>query len=205
MEIDKIDFQDETNIGSPWPKLFGGITNSFSYKGFDLSILVTGTFGQDIYNHIAKVNSKTSTIYTSRNLLVDALDYARVVMKAGQPVIENAGTNIPRFTNSQVANDNNYNTTSTNWVEDGSFVRVKNISLSYNVPASLIGKQKIVRSVRATISAQNVLTFTDYKGFDPEVGSYVGSNSNSGNQAIGLDYGRYPLTPVYSFTLNVNF
>jgi TonB-dependent starch-binding outer membrane protein SusC len=201
----KIDFRDETNIGSPWPKLFGGITNSFSYKGFDLSILVTGTFGQDIYNHIAKVNSKTSTIYTSRNLLVDALDYARVVMKAGQPVIENAGTNVPRFTNSQVANDNNYNTTSTNWVEDGSFLRVKNISLSYNVPASLIGRQKIVRSVRATISAQNVLTFTDYKGFDPEVGSYVGANSNSGNQAIGLDYGRYPLTPVYSFTLNVNF
>lgn len=201
----KIDFRDETNIGSPWPKLFGGLTNSFSYKGFDLSILVTGTFGQDIYNQIAKVNSKTSTIYTSRNLLVDALNYARVVMKAGQPVIENAGTTVPRFTNSQVANDNNYNTTSSMWVEDGSFVRVKNISLSYNVPASLIGKQKIVKGVRATIGAQNIFTFTDYKGFDPEVGSYVGANSNTGNQAIGLDYGRYPLTPVYTFSLNVNF
>jgi TonB-linked SusC/RagA family outer membrane protein len=201
----KIDFRDETNIGSPWPKLFGGLTNSFSYKGFDLSILVTGTFGQDIYNQIAKVNSKTSTIYTSRNLLVDALNYARVVMKAGQPVIENAGTTVPRFTNSQVANDNNYNTISSMWVEDGSFVRVKNISLSYNVPASLIGKQKIVKGVRATIGAQNIFTFTDYKGFDPEVGSYVGANSNTGNQAIGLDYGRYPLTPVYTFSLNVNF
>jgi len=201
----KIDFRDETNIGNPWPKLFGGLTNSFSYKGFDLSILVTGTFGQDIYNHIRKVNSKTSTIYTSRNLLVDALDYARITMKNGSPVLENPNTNVPRFTNSQVGNDNNYNTTSTMWVEDGSFVRVKNISLSYNVPNSLIGKQKIVKSIRATIGAQNLLTFTDYKGFDPEVGSYVGANSNSGNQAIGLDYGRYPLTPVYNFTLNVNF
>jgi TonB-dependent starch-binding outer membrane protein SusC len=201
----KIDVRDETFIGNPWPKLFGGFTNTFSYKGFDLSVLITGTFGQDVYNQIAKVNSKTSTIYTSRNLLVDALNYARVVMKAGQPIIENAGTSIPRFTNSQVANDNNYNTTSSYWVEDGSYVRIKNISLAYSLPASLISKQKIIKGVRAIIGAQNVYTFTNYSGFDPEVGSYVGANSNNGNQAIGLDFGRYPLTPIYTFSLNVNF
>ena len=55
----KIDVNDETYIGNPWPKLFGGFTNSFSYKGFDLSILITGTYGNDIYNYIAKVNSNT--------------------------------------------------------------------------------------------------------------------------------------------------
>jgi TonB-linked SusC/RagA family outer membrane protein len=201
----KIDVNDETFIGNPWPKLFGGFSNSFSYKGFDLSILITGTFGQDIYNQLAKVNSKTSSIYISRNLLVSALDYARIIIKDGKPVIENAGTDVPRFTNSQVANDNNYNTTSSKWVEDGSFVRIKNISLSYNIPTSVISKQKIVKSVRATIGAQNVLTLTGYSGFDPEVGSYVGANANTGNQAIGLDYGRYPLTPIYTFTLGVNF
>jgi len=107
-------------------------------------------------------------------------------------MIENAGTNVPRFTNSQIANDNNYNTTSSRWVEDGSYVRLKNISLSYNLPASLLSKVKWVKGLRATIGAQNVATITDYSGFDPEVGSYVGGNANAGNQAIGLDYGRYP-------------
>jgi TonB-linked SusC/RagA family outer membrane protein len=200
-----ITFHDETNIGNPWPKLFGGFTNSFTYKGFDLSILLTGTFGQEIYNHLAKVNSNASRIYVSRNLMVGALDYARLTMKDGAPIIVNAGTDMPRFTNSQIANDNNYGTTSSRWVEDGSFVRVKNISLSYNLPTSLISKQKLVRGVRATVGAQNIYTITNYSGFDPEVGSYVGGNANSGNQAIGLDYGRYPLTPIYTFTLGVNF
>jgi TonB-linked SusC/RagA family outer membrane protein len=201
----KIDFNDETYIGNPWPKLFGGLTNSFSFKGFDLSILITGTFGQDIYNQLAKRNSNASSIYTSRNLLVEAMNYARVVTVDGKTYIENAGTKIPRFTNSQIANDNNYNTTSSRWVEDGSFVRVKNISLSYNLPAELLSKIKMIKGVRATVGAQNVATLTNYSGFDPEVGSYVGQNANSGNQAIGVDYGRYPLTPIYSFTLGVNF
>ena len=66
-------------------------------------------------------------------------------------------------------------------------------------------KIKWVKGVRAIIGAQNVATFTDYSGFDPEVGSYVEGNADPGNQAIGLDYGRYPLTPIYTFTLGVNF
>jgi len=201
----KIDFHDETNIGNPWPKIFGGLTNSFSFKGFDLSILITGTFGQDVYNHLAKVNSKTSTIYISRNLLADAINYARIITKDGQPVIENAGTDVPRFANSQIANDNNYNTTSSKWVEDGSYLRIKNISLSYNLPASLLSKQKVIRGVRGTVGVQNIATITGYSGFDPEVGTYVGGNANNGNQAVGLDFGRYPLTPIYTFTLGVNF
>ncbi len=201
-----INFYDETNIGNPWPKLFGGFTNNFSYKGFDLSILITGTFGNDIYNHIAKINNKSSTIYTSRNLLVTAMDYAKLGLdKNGMPMIINAGTDVPRLSNSQIANDNNYGTTSSKWVEKGSFLRLKNISLSYNLPASLMARQKLVRGVRATIGAQNAATITGYKGFDPEVGSYVGQNANTGNQAIGLDNGRYPLTPIYTFSLNVNF
>ncbi|MEO6549476.1 MAG: TonB-dependent receptor, partial [Ferruginibacter sp.] len=201
-----IDFHDETNIGNPWPKLFGGFTNSFTYKGFDLSILITGTFGNDVYNHIAKVNNKTSTIYTSRNLSVDAMDYAKLgIDKNGNTMITNTGTDVPRLTNSQVANDNNYAITSTRWVEDGSFVRLKNISLSYNLPVTLLSKQKLVRGVRATVGAQNVATITGYSGFDPEVGSYVGGNANTSNQAIGLDNGRYPLTPIYTFSLSVNF
>ena len=84
-------------------------------------------------------------------------------------------------------------------------IRLKNISLSYNVPTSLLSKVKWVKGLRATVGAQNVATITGYSGFDPEVGTYVGGNANAGNQAIGLDYGRYPLTPIYTFTLGVNF
>ncbi|HVG41022.1 MAG TPA: TonB-dependent receptor [Chitinophagaceae bacterium] len=201
----KIDFNDETYIGNPWPKLFGGFTNSFSYKGFDLSILVTGTFGNDVYNMLKMVNSKATRFYTSRNLMVDVMDYARLGVKDGNPMIINAGTTVPRLTGSTRANDNNYNVVSSSFVEDGSFVRIKNVSLSYNIPASLIAKQKLVRGIRATFGAQNIATFTKYSGYDPEVGASVGGPVNATNQAIGLDYGRYPLTPIYSFSLGVNF
>ncbi len=201
-----IDFRDETYIGNPWPKLFGGFTNSFSYNNFDLSILITGTFGNDIYNHLAKVNSNANNVNVSRNFMVNAMNYAQLTPdKDGNPMIKNPGFNVPRITNSQIANDNNYNTTSSKWVEDGSFVRLKNVSLSYNLPVSLISRQKLVRGIRATAGVQNLVTLTKYSGFDPEIGSYVGGNANSGNQAIGLDFGRYPLTPLYTFSVGVNF
>lgn len=201
----KIDAGDETNIGNPWPKLFGGFTNTFSYRGFDLSILFTGTYGNDIYNMLAMVNSKLSRFYVSKNLMSSVTNYARLAEDAGKVYITNPKTNVPRITGAQIATDNNYNVISSKWVEDGSFLRLKNVSLSYNIPSSLISKQKIVKSVRATVSAQNLFTLTNYTGYDPEVGASVGANVNSQNQAIGLDYGRYPLTPIYSFSLGVNF
>ena len=201
----KITAADETYIGNPWPKLFGGFTNSFSYKGIDLSILFTGTFGNDIYNMLSMVNSKATRFYTSRNLMTDVMGYARVVDKNGVVSIENPGTSVPRFTGAQLSNDNNYNVISSRWVEDGSFIRLKNVSLSYSIPEALISKQKLVRGIRATFGAQNLYTFTKYTGYDPEVGASVGANVNSGNQAIGLDYGRYPLTPIYTFSVGVNF
>ena len=90
-------------------------------------------------------------------------------------------------------------------MEDGSFIRLKNVSLSYNVPAAFMSKQKVIRGARLSVGAQNVLTFTKYTGFDPEVGAYVSRDSSPGNQAIGLDYGRYPLTPIYTFSLGLDF
>lgn len=200
-----IDANDLTTIGNPWPKLFGGFANTFSYKSFDLSVLITGTFGNDIYNMLAAINSKATRFYTSRNLMTHVMDYARLVDNGGVVSIANPETDVPRITGSQIPLDNNYNVISSRWVEDGSFVRLKNISLSYNIPGSLLSRQKVVKGVKATIGAQNLFTITDYSGYDPEVGASVGANVNAANQAIGLDYGRYPLTPIYTFTLNVNF
>jgi TonB-linked SusC/RagA family outer membrane protein len=201
----KIDAQDETYIGNPWPKFFGGFTNTFSYKGFDLSVLVTGTYGNDIYNMLSMVNSKMSRFYVSKNLMTDVMNYAKLSEASGKVYITNSETTVPRISGAQVPTDNNYNVISSKWVEDGSFLRVKNITLSYNVPASILSKQRIVKGVRATVSGQNLFTFTKYTGYDPEVGASVGANVNAQNQAIGLDYGRYPLTRIYSFSLNVNF
>jgi TonB-linked SusC/RagA family outer membrane protein len=201
-----IDVKDVTNIGNPWPKLTLGLTNSFSYKEFDLSILVTGVYGNDIYNYIAAANSNPNNIYLSRNLLIKGMDYAKLSTDAsGKTVITNAGTIVPRITNNTVANENNHSKTSDRFVEDGSFLRLKNISLSYNVPAKYLGYTKVIKGLKATLGAQNVFTISNYSGYDPEVGAYVGQGSSSQNQAIGIDFGRYPLTPIYTATININF
>jgi hypothetical protein len=201
----KIDVNDKTYIGNPWPKLFGGFTNSFSYAGFDLSVLFTGTFGNDVYNFIAWENSNPNNINLGRNMMIRAMDYAKIATDpSGKVYLLNPETNVPRIITGADVNGT-YSRITDKYIEDGSYIRLKNISLSYNLPQTLISKQKIVKGVRATIGAQNVLTFTDYSGFDPEVGAYVGRDASTATQAIGLDYGRYPLTPIYTFGLNVNF
>jgi hypothetical protein len=104
-------------------------------------------------------------------------------------VLANPGTNVARIS---YGPNGNYSRPSSKWVEDGSFLRLKNIS-------------KFIRGIRATVGAQNVATLTGYSGFDPEVGAYVGRDASASNQAIGLDFGRYPLTRSYTFTIGVNF
>lgn len=201
----KITADDITNIGNPWPKISLGLTNTFTYKGFDLSILITGAYGNDIYNFIAASNSNPNNINLSRNLLTNTMDYAKLTTENGKVGLLNPNTNIPRMSNNSVSNDNNFNKTSSRFVEDGSYTRIKNISLSYNVPAHILGATKVIKGLRATIGAQNIFTITNYSGYDPEIGAYVGTGSSSANQAVGIDFGRYPLTPMYNFALSVNF
>jgi len=201
----KIDVNDETDIGNPWPKLVGGFTNTFSYKGFDLSILITATYGNDVYNFIAAQNSNPNNVNLSRNFLIDAMDYAKLTEKNGVVVLANPGTTIPRITNNPISSDNNYGKITNRFVEDGSYIRVKNISLSYNVPARYLNYTKVIKGLKVIIGAQNLATLTHYKGYDPEIGAYVGTGSGTGNQAIGIDFGRYPLSPMYTATINVNF
>jgi TonB-linked SusC/RagA family outer membrane protein len=202
----KINQNDLTVIGNPWPKLTGGFTNTIAYKGFDLSILVTGSFGNDVYNYIAAEASNPNNINLSRNLLVKSMEYAKLTTNAsGAPVLSNPGTRVPRISNNQVSADNNFGRITDRFLEDGSYVRLKNISLTYNVPASVIGYTKVIKGLRATIGVQNIYTWTNYSGYDPEVGAYVGQGSAGNNQAIGIDFGRYPITPMYTATVNVNF
>jgi TonB-linked SusC/RagA family outer membrane protein len=202
----KIDQNDLTVIGNPWPKLTGGFTNSFSYKGLDLSILITGAYGNDVYNYIAAEASNPNNINLSRNLMVKAMEYAKVTTDAsGKTYLDNPGTRVPRISNNQISSDNNFGRITDRFLEDGSYLRLKNVSLTYNVPASIMGHTKIFKGLKATVGVQNLYTLTHYTGYDPEIGAYVGTGSQGNNQAIGIDFGRYPITPMYTATINVNF
>jgi TonB-dependent starch-binding outer membrane protein SusC len=195
---------DQTFIGNPWPKWFAGMTNNVSYKGFDLSILITATYGNDVYNYIRNENSNPNNINLGRNMFLTAFDYARINDDdPANPILENPETNVARMSGGN--KNNNFDRHTDKFVEDGSYVRVKNISLSYNLPASLFAGQKIVKAARVGLSAQNVFTITGYSGYDPEVGSYVGPNASTANAAVGVDYGRYPITPVYTVNVGIDF
>jgi len=206
----KIDSQDLTTIGNPWPKWFGGFTNTFSYKGFDLTMLITFSYGNQIYNLTRDEETNPNNINLGRNMFVTALDYAKLSTTdpADNTVhLLNPNSTVPRLQGTKGLN-NNYDRYTSNYVEDGSYTRLKNLTIGYNLPASLIGKQKVIQGVRIAVSGQNLFTWTNYRGYDPEVGAYTGPSYGGDNLTstlIGVDYGRYPLTRVYSFNLAIDF
>jgi hypothetical protein len=109
----------------------------------------------------------------------------------------NTDTDVPKATFSRPARP------STRWIEDGSFIRLKNLALGYTLPDGML--QSIgVRSLRIYVSGQNLLTITDYKGFDPEV-NYRSSDTDDSNRNLGLDYGSYPNAKSYTVGLNIGF
>lgn len=199
-----IDERDQTFIGNPWPKATFGMTNNFSWKGFDLSILLTGSYGNDVYNYLRFINERPNNINLGRNLMANAYNYARVATnEQGEPYLLNPGTDVARITATN-ANGNGQRFTQ-KYVEDGSYIRIKNVTLGYSLPKSLVSRQNVIQGVRLSTGVQNLYTFTKYSGFDPEVGAYVGREAQVSSQSIGLDYGRYPLTPVYTFSVSVDF
>ncbi len=199
-----INGNDQTFIGNPWPKWFAGFNNSFSYKGINVNILITSSYGNDVYNYIRKENSNPNNINLGRNMFLTAFDYAKLATDdEGKAYLLNPETNVARMSGGN--KNNNYDRHTDKFVEDGSYVRVKNISVTYNLPNSLVSKQKYIKNVRLGASVQNAFTITGFSGYDPEVGSYVGPNANAANAALGVDYGRYPLTPVYSLNVGIDF
>jgi hypothetical protein len=198
-----IDSRDQTFIGNPWPKLTFGLTNTFSYKGFDLSVLLTGAQGNDIFNYLRFENTNPSNINLGRNLFAETFGYARVAGEDSKPYLTNPGATIPRITGNDV--NGNGNRFTNNFVEDGSYIRIKNVQLGYNLPRTLLRMQNVVKAVRITASVQNLATFTKYKGYDPEVGAYLGKEVQLSSQLIGVDAGRYPLTKLYSAGVAVDF
>lgn len=128
-------------------------------------------------------------VYADGSKWFDHIDNVRV---------KNPGTKIPH---SSINDPNDNDRISDRYVEDGSFLRIKNITLGYTFPKALLNKAKI-ENLRVYVNIQNLYTFTKYTGYDPEVGA---STQDSSGLTYGLDNGRYPSPAMYSFGLNITF
>lgn len=196
-----IDDSDQTFIGNPEPKFTWGFGNTFSYKGFDLSIQFSGSYGNKIMNYQRRFLDITGA---TSNQLTTVLDYARLEkIDAEGPDdyrnyrVVNTGTIMPRLSTESGVNKNNR--VSDAYVEDGSYIRLQNISLSYTFPRKWI-KNLYLTNAKIYCNIQNLFTITKYDGYDPEVGSLRGTALLN-----GVDYSRYPSPRIYTVGVNLQF
>jgi iron complex outermembrane receptor protein len=166
------DFQKFLDGKSPLPKTSGGLTNNLKYKNWDLSIFFSGQFGQYVYNNTANAYFTAGSLANGRNVTKN--------------VVGNGEANL------------NAPDVSTRFLEDGSFIRLQNVSLGYNVNVN----NTFVKSLRFTITGQNLATFTDYTGQDPEVNVNKAINSVP---SLGIDYAAYPRARTITFGVNASF
>ena len=210
-----IDTYDRTNIGSPLPKFTFGITNSFSYKNFDLSVFLNGSYGNKLFNYSAiNFSSMKSAWDNQLQLVTNRANLTPIDAAKNYPaevngvtvyewmdditniIVSNPNTDIPR----PITNDPNDNDRiSDRYVEDGSYLRIRNITFGYTLPSTLVRKWNL-ENIRIYANIQNLHTFTNYSGYDPEIGA-----STTSQYVFGLDNGRYPSPQVYSFGLNLSF
>lgn len=176
----KISAADKHYIGDANPWFTFGMTNTLSWKGINLSFLITGSVGNDIYNA-----SKIEMIgmYNGNNQIKDVIRRWRV---PGQI------TDIPK------AGELDNLRASTRWVEDGSYMKIRNITVSYDITHPKLKKVNISR-IQPYITLDNMITFTGYSGYDPEMSQYTSATS------MGIDWGTYPNVKTVIFGVNIDF
>ena len=201
-EDNKITEDDKTVIGNAFPKFYGGINNTFTYKDFDLSIFLTYSFGNDVLNATKLTNTRTSL--TNKNVLASA-DWSHrwvTINKDGSLITDpaelaaaNQGKTIACFAD----NGSSDNALVHSWaVEDGSYLKLSNITLGYTFPKAIINKIGLTK-LRLYATGNNLLTWTKYTGFDPEV------STMSDAMTPGVDFGAYPRSRSFVFGINVAF
>lgn len=193
-----IDAFDRTVIGDPNPGFTYSINLRASYKGFDLSALITGLGDVDIFN-ANKFNLQSQEIVLNRGV---------EVLRRWQ----NPGdvTDIPRY---RFGGQNSNNALSTRWIESGAYTRLKNITLGYTLPTGLINTafKGAVSKVRFFVSARNLITITDYSGLDPEIAPFYGATNGliqgigSSVQGLGIDRGRAPQPKTFMGGIQIEF
>lgn len=188
---------DRTAIGNPQPKYMSGLNLNFTYQNFDLSIFLQGVFKVDVWNSLLYDLQG----YHGTNAFNDSWDqfYFPYKFLSGVPAeLDNSSTaTLPAPVSADVKR--NYRP-SDFYIEDASYLRVKNIQLGYKIPAQLTSRVGL-ESLRLYVSASNLLTFTKYSGLDPEIG---GSN-NTSNTALGFDNANYPQARTITLGINANF
>jgi hypothetical protein len=214
-----IDENDRTYIGNPMPKYTFGWTNTFRYKDFDLTIFINGSYGNKVFNYLRmKLDAMSSAWQNQEASVKDRStitpidpnkDYSNGYVGNNAGVVWNWYDDIdnvevvnPRDLPAVRLNDPNGNTRiSDRYVEDGSYLRMKNITLGYTLPKAW-ARKLYLDNLRLYCNIQNLFTITRYKGYDPEVGA---STADANGYVYGLDNGRYPSPTVYSFGLNISF
>jgi hypothetical protein len=192
-----INNQDQTVIGNANPKAVGGLNQQFTYKNFDASIFLNFVLGNDVYN-ANKIEFTTNTANTTFSNVLDIMgNRYRTIEEDGSPI-----TTLERL---REVNQNADIWTPTqayflhSWaVEDGSFLRVNNLTLGYSLPKALISRAKLA-NLRFYVTANNLYTFTKYSGYDPEV-----STRRATPLTPGVDYAAYPRSRAFLFGVNVS-
>ena len=174
---DVINDFDRTVIGNPQPDFIFGFNNQFGYKNFDLSIFFQGSYGNDIWNGVRVSHEGMESTYNQFTSTLNRWNG------------EGSSNTMPRAI---YADPNRNNRASTRWVEDGSYLRLKNLTFGYRFTQDWL-KKIGAKSLRLYLSFDNLWTLTNYSGLDPEVGLW------------GLDYGIYPTSRVYMFGASVKF
>lgn len=179
-----IDAFDLTYIGNPNPRFTYGLTNTFTYKSFDFSFFLQGSYGADILNFTKLLTDGLYNVYHNQSTAV-----------LNRYSAANPNGTLPRYNewhkNNLLLSDR--------FIEDGSYLRIQNISFGYNLPSRFISKARI-SAVRVFLTGQNIYTFTNYSGFDPELGSF-----NQNALYSNVDNGNYPNPRSYTIGANITF
>jgi hypothetical protein len=196
-----IDEKDRQPYGSNIPDLIYGMTNRFTYRGIEISILLQGQFGGDVF-YLASRNINTGRRFN--NTLVGWLNCYKEEYRGGDPIPRELGIDMSwdgKTSNPYGigANGVNENTVTDQRIYDATFLKIKNITLAYTFQKPLLNKVWL-RNARMYFTIENVYTFTDYIG-NPEVNSYAPNNPI----LRGVDYSTYPLTRKYTLGLNLTF
>jgi hypothetical protein len=187
-DLDKngvVDKSDRTFIGNPNPDFLYGITNTFQWKNFDASIVISGSVGNDIMDEAYESTENIDGVFNVRKCVADRWRSEENPGKGLIPRTLSGTTELFRYTNSR-------------WVYDGSYLMVKNLSVGYTIP---LKRNPYVKAIRVYVTGQNLLTLTNYPGMNPEVS--LGNASGLSN--YGVDYTAYPVSRVYTAGVNVSF
>ena len=181
----KVNADDRSMIGNPHPDLTGGVNLGFGYKNWDLSTYLYYSIGNDLYAHYE--------LYTNWGQLANVFTYERV--ERGWHPVNNPNGTLPMFVRGDTHAETNES--HTNYIQDGSYLRMQTLTLGYTLPKKWLNKIKMSR-IRFYAQLSNVFTLTGYEGLDPEV--YQGSD-----RSRGIDYGSYGMPRQYLFGVNIEF